>query len=212
MMSTRRVTITAQSNKYKTKVQNIQTTRVNRSQLLLKSIASTPPPPPKKKDSDIDSINNGTSVEIVLKSPLYMMTSSNENIFGVNGRLGGKSTGHWWIPFTKASDAELWYFYIRMNKQLSKQLRRWWFETPSRSFWRHCNESINMIHIFHPNIMTHTCQIKHWHAFRLSIVMRNAVGLWYPTLWWLPAINIDWWRPLSYTQTGWIAITHFSDF
>ena len=25
------------------------------------------------------------------------------------------------------------------NKQLSKQSRRWWFETPSCSFWRHSN-------------------------------------------------------------------------
>ena len=24
------------------------------------------------------------------------------------------------------------FFYLRLNKQLSKQLRRWWFETPSR--------------------------------------------------------------------------------
>ena len=28
-----------------------------------------------------------------------------------------------------------------LNKRLSKQSRRRWFETPSRSLWRHCNES-----------------------------------------------------------------------
>ena len=137
-------------------------------------------------------------------------------------------------------------------------------------------------------------QVKCQRAFRLSTAMRNAVGLWYPTLWWLPAINtsrpkwngqhfaddifkrifvnenvwisikislkfvpkgpinniasliqimawcrpgdkplselmmvrllthicvprpqgvnIDWWRSLSYTQTSWLAITHFDDF
>ena len=27
----------------------------------------------------------------------------------------------------------------RLNKQLSKESIRRWFETPSRSFWRHCN-------------------------------------------------------------------------
>ena len=27
-----------------------------------------------------------------------------------------------------------------LNKRLSKQSRGWWFETPSRSLWRHCNE------------------------------------------------------------------------
>ena len=26
-----------------------------------------------------------------------------------------------------------------LNKRLSKQWWRWWFETPSRSLWRHCN-------------------------------------------------------------------------
>ena len=31
------------------------------------------------------------------------------------------------------------FFGLCLNKRLSKQLRRRWFETPSRSFWRHCN-------------------------------------------------------------------------
>ena len=29
--------------------------------------------------------------------------------------------------------------YLRLNKRLSKQSRSRWFETPSRSLWRHCN-------------------------------------------------------------------------
>ena len=36
-----------------------------------------------------------------------------------------------------------WSFYVffdlHLNQQLSKQWRRRWFETPSRSLWRHCN-------------------------------------------------------------------------
>ena len=36
------------------------------------------------------------------------MKSANGNIFRVTGPLRGESTGHWWIPPTKASDAELW--------------------------------------------------------------------------------------------------------
>ena len=32
------------------------------------------------------------------------------------------------------------FFDLRLNQQLSKQCRRRWFETPSRSLWRHCNE------------------------------------------------------------------------
>ena len=39
-----------------------------------------------------------------------MMTSSNGNIFRVTGHLCGEFTGLSWIPRTKASDAELWYF------------------------------------------------------------------------------------------------------
>ena len=31
------------------------------------------------------------------------------------------------------------FFYLRLNKRLGKQSRRWWFETPSFSLWRHCN-------------------------------------------------------------------------
>ena len=32
------------------------------------------------------------------------------------------------------------FYDLRLNKRLSKQARRWWFEMPSRSLWRHCNE------------------------------------------------------------------------
>ena len=41
---------------------------------------------------------------------ISMMTSSNGNIFRVTGHLCGEFTGLRWIPRTKASDAELWYF------------------------------------------------------------------------------------------------------
>ena len=41
-----------------------------------------------------------------------MMTSSNGNLFRVTGPLWGESTGHWWIPLTKASDAGLWFLLI----------------------------------------------------------------------------------------------------
>ena len=31
------------------------------------------------------------------------------------------------------------FFDLRLNKRLSKQSWGWWFGTPSRSLWRHCN-------------------------------------------------------------------------
>ena len=73
----------------------------------------------------------------------YMKTSSNGNIFRVTGHLCGEFTGPRWIPRTKANDAELWcFFYLRLNKRLSKQSWGWWFETLSRSLWRHRNDSM----------------------------------------------------------------------
>ena len=41
---------------------------------------------------------------------IFTMTSSNWNVFRVTGPLCGEFTGHWWIPHTKAGDAELWCF------------------------------------------------------------------------------------------------------
>ena len=41
-----------------------------------------------------------------------MMTSPNGNIFSVTGLLCGEFTGPRWIPHTKASGAELWFFSL----------------------------------------------------------------------------------------------------
>ena len=40
-------------------------------------------------------------------------------------------------PVTRGFDV---FFELRPNKWFSKQWRRWWFETPSRSLWRHWND------------------------------------------------------------------------
>ena len=37
------------------------------------------------------------------------------------------------------------FFDLRLNKRLSKQLRRQWFETPSRSLWRPCNILVTVL-------------------------------------------------------------------
>ena len=36
-------------------------------------------------------------------------------------------------------EALIFFFDLRLYKRLSKQWRGWWFETPSRPLWRHCN-------------------------------------------------------------------------
>ena len=43
-------------------------------------------------------------------TPEIMVTSSNGKKIRVTDALWGESTGHRWIPLTKASDAELWCF------------------------------------------------------------------------------------------------------
>ena len=40
-------------------------------------------------------------------------------------------------PVSRSFDV---FFDMRLNKGLSKQSWRWWFETPSSSLWRHRNE------------------------------------------------------------------------
>ena len=41
-------------------------------------------------------------------------------------------------PVTRSFDI---FFHLYLNKRLSKQSWGWWFETPSRSLWRHSNVS-----------------------------------------------------------------------
>ena len=44
-------------------------------------------------------------------------------------------------PVTRSFDV---FFDLRLNKRLSKQSWGWWFETPSRPLWRHCNGSYDI--------------------------------------------------------------------
>ena len=74
--------------------------------------------------------------------PIFMITSSNGNIFRVTGPLCGEFTGPGEFP---AQRPVTWsfdvFFDLRLNKRLSKQPWGWWFETPSWSLWRQCNVS-----------------------------------------------------------------------
>ena len=86
-----------------------------------------------------------------------MMTSSNGDIFRVTDPLCGNS------PVTSEFPSQrpvTWsfdiFFDLRLNKRLSKQPWGWWFETPSRSLWRHCNDMHNSRDILHV-MVTHDC-------------------------------------------------------
>ena len=80
-----------------------------------------------------------------------MMMSSNGNIFRVTGPLCGEFTGPGEFPtqrpVTRSFDV---FFDLRPNKRLSKQWRGWWFETLSRPFWRHRNDSVTALNVILP--------------------------------------------------------------
>ena len=78
---------------------------------------------------------------------VFMMTFSNGNIFRVTGLCEGNSPvpGEFpsQRPVTLSFDV---LFDLGPNKPLSKQLWGWWFETPSRSLWRHSNVKSILVH------------------------------------------------------------------
>ena len=79
-----------------------------------------------------------------------MVTSSNGNILRVTGLLCGEFTGPGEFPtqrpVTRSFDV---FFDLRLKKRLSKQPWGWWFETPSWSLWRQCNEGNRPRHFSH---------------------------------------------------------------
>ena len=86
---------------------------------------------PARRRADVSNETQQTS----------MMTSSNGNIFRVTGPLCGEFTGPGDFPTQRPVTGSFYVFFdLRLNKRLSKQPWGWWFETPSWSLWRHCNE------------------------------------------------------------------------
>ena len=95
------------------------------------------------KENYCTLIQNSLKSVPIVSIDSNMMMSSDGKIFRVTGPLWRESTGHRWIPLTKASDVELGCFLeqtVFLNKRLSKQSRCRWFETPSRTLLCHCNE------------------------------------------------------------------------
>ena len=61
------------------------------------------------------------------------------------------------------------FFNLRLNLRLSKQSLGWWFETPSRSLWRHCNKALGQsCHCFSSPQVT----VKiHWRMLYIIILI-----------------------------------------
>ena len=81
-------------------------------------------------DDDDDNNDDGDDHDDVIKM---------ETFSALLAILAGNSPVTGELP-AKANDTERWcFFYLRLNKRLSKQSRDWWFETPSHPLWRPCN-------------------------------------------------------------------------
>ena len=61
------------------------------------------------------------------------------------------------------------FFDLRLNKRLSKQPCGWWFETPSRSLWSHCNVAGAYAILAPP----HLC---HYNAFQCRVPVHVIHG------------------------------------
>ena len=74
-------------------------------------------------------------------------------------------------PVTRSFDV---FFDLRPNKRLSKQSRAWWFETPSRSLWRHCNVCTDWLGSTHKTSYKYT-YIYEYHINFLNFGILNSV-------------------------------------
>ena len=74
-------------------------------------------------------------------------------------------------PVTRSFDE---FFYLRLNKRLSKQSWGWWFETPLCSLWRHCNDKLlcdlfpNTVYILFPNTVYTLYLSYRWPSAKLQ--------------------------------------------
>ena len=113
-----------------------------------------------------------------------MMTSSNGTFSTLLAICAGNSpvTGEFPAqrPVTRGFDA---FFDLRLIKRLCKQSWGWWYKTPSRPLWRHCNDVVT-----------------HWRPRRV-----NDFGQ-YRLRWW----HVAWWhQPISgtnYVLSSWSLI------
>ena len=86
-------------------------------------------------------------------------------------------------PVTRSFDV---FYDMRLNKQLSKQSRRRWFETPSRSLWRHHNGHSKCICMSSSNLVIHSKDVclRSWNTLN-TIIYHDDVIKWryFPRYW-----------------------------
>ena len=67
------------------------------------------------------------------------------------------------------------FFDLCLNKRLSKQSWGWWFETPSRSLWCHCN-GVKIVYLPCNKILKKTDCASSFHFSRTLLVWRQRLG------------------------------------
>ena len=100
-------------------------------------------------------------------------------------------------PVTRGFDV---FFDLRLDKRLSKQSRRWWFKTQSRSLWRHCN----VLHVDTQHSTPRDANYLHYitgimHMLALWCVVTGlGVGRFYiyhsGLFWWNDANHLLWYQ------------------
>ena len=91
-------------------------------------------------------------------------------------------------PVTRDFDV---FFDLRLNQQLSKQSIHRWFETPSRSLWRHCNDLAYLT-----TVMVYDLAEKQLYMYALSNVSIMYTPDWLIIIyeyvkWWITGIAVD---------------------
>ena len=100
------------------------------------------------------------------------------------------------------------FFAVRLNKRLSKQSRRRWFETPSRSLWRYCNEVTLNAKWQRPYIF----RFKHIDgiiAIRCTEYIHLRVADAYQTLCLPSLLSASWWHA-EYIQKIYVSLCYHS--
>ena len=77
-------------------------------------------------------------------------------------------------PVTRSVDV---FSDLRLNKRLRKQSWDWWFETPSRSLWRHCHGIIKYVFIWSDV----SCVGENIHYLTTWLVIKSP-RIW---VWWM---------------------------
>ena len=127
------------------------------------------------------------------------MTSSNGDIFRITGHLCGEFTGHRWIPRTKASDAELWFFFFDLRPNTR------WVNNREAGDLRHHRAHYDVIVMYRHCSLFSLCALE---MFSVHIETKRSSG-------WLPWSSMETlkvrsgqspWRPFPFCAFAWHVI------